>query len=344
MNKKFLTIIIPMCNMEKYIEQCLSSLVIDRGMEHMEVLVVNDGSTDQSPDIACHYAQRYPQTFRVINKENGHYGSCINRGLTEAQGKFVRILDADDFYDRHHLADFLDYLSTITDVDMVYTDFCLVSESGKTIKTVRHKRLPGRIYGTKHLFPHLHINMHSVTYRTQMLRDIHYRQTEGIAYTDQEWIFQPMASVERWVYYPRVIYHYRIGRLGQSVSPEQVVRCISQEIQGMMGMVKLYENLRRTLSEDAVTYLRSRLSTRGKVIFKRFLLYHYDALSSHMNDLINMDEEICHLSPDTYTLLGQLSYHILGFKYRFVHKWRTHGYNPMLPGLRYRRRKDAIKG
>lgn len=96
MKKKVLTIIIPMYNMEKYINQCLDSLMV-QGMERLEVIVVNDGSKDGSLAIARTYESRYPQIFCVINKENGNYGSCINCGLSKATGRYIRVLDADDF-------------------------------------------------------------------------------------------------------------------------------------------------------------------------------------------------------------------------------------------------------
>ena len=96
MTQNVLTVIIPMYNMERYIDQCLSSLLCGEEAEALEVLVVNDGSTDDSPRIAHAYEARHPNVFRVIDKPNGHYGSCVNRALAEATGKYVKVLDADD--------------------------------------------------------------------------------------------------------------------------------------------------------------------------------------------------------------------------------------------------------
>lgn len=88
---KILTIIIPTYNMEKYLRRCLDSLIIDEeGMKQLEVLVINDGSKDSSSQIAHEYQDKYPDTYRVIDKENGNYGSCINIGLKEAKGKYVK--------------------------------------------------------------------------------------------------------------------------------------------------------------------------------------------------------------------------------------------------------------
>ena len=99
--EKILTIIIPTYNMEKYLDKCLTSLIIEdkKLMKLLEVLVVIDGAKDRSSEIGHTYQDKYPETFRVIDKENGNYGSCINRGLKEAKGKYVKVLDADDSFD-----------------------------------------------------------------------------------------------------------------------------------------------------------------------------------------------------------------------------------------------------
>ena len=98
---KILTVVIPTYNMEKYLDRCLTSLIVTNNdlLERLEVIVVIDGAKDRSSEIAHSYQIRYPQTFIVIDKENGNYGSCVNRGVAEATGKYIKILDADDWFD-----------------------------------------------------------------------------------------------------------------------------------------------------------------------------------------------------------------------------------------------------
>lgn len=110
---KILSIVIPTYNMEKLLEQCLSSLVVKEHLDFLEVLVINDGSKDKSSQIAHHFEDKYPQTFRVVDKDNGNYGSCVNRGLKEATGKYIKILDADDSFETSVLDCYLAYLSKI---------------------------------------------------------------------------------------------------------------------------------------------------------------------------------------------------------------------------------------
>lgn len=97
---KALTVIVPVYNMEKYIRQCLESLVIGEALDRIEVLVVLDGSKDGSAEIAYEFVEQYPDTFRIIYKANGGHGSAINTGLMMASGEYVKILDSDDWVER----------------------------------------------------------------------------------------------------------------------------------------------------------------------------------------------------------------------------------------------------
>ena len=100
---KILSIVIPTYNMEKYLPVCLDSVTDELVSDRLEVIVVNDGSTDGSLDIIRRYEQKRPDLIKVIDKANGHYGSCVNAGLGIATGKYFKILDADDWFDTSDL-------------------------------------------------------------------------------------------------------------------------------------------------------------------------------------------------------------------------------------------------
>ena len=116
---KILTIIIPTYNMSEYLDTCLKSLIIKSNL--LEVLIINDGSKDNSLDIAKKYEKKYPHIFRTIDKPNGNYGSCVNRGLKEATGKYVKVLDADDKFNTESLTNLIDIASK-TDVDAKFLE------------------------------------------------------------------------------------------------------------------------------------------------------------------------------------------------------------------------------
>ena len=124
---KIITIAVPTYNMEEYLERCLESLLIEDYslLMNIEVLVINDGSKDCSLKIAHTYETRFPEVFRVIDKANGNWGSCINRAAKEAQGDYFLILDADDWLNTRALENFLKELKTKKAVDM-YVYNCLL--------------------------------------------------------------------------------------------------------------------------------------------------------------------------------------------------------------------------
>ena len=228
--QKILTIVIPTYNMQKYLHKCLDSLIVRPDLLNMlEVLVVNDGSKDNSSDIAHGYQYKYPDVFRVIDKENGHYGSCLNRGLAEAKGKYIKVLDADDSYDTVEFEKLLNKLSTI-DVDLVLTAYNIVDEDGNTIGSGSQNIPEGEIFDFNMYPPYklAYYAMYMVTYRTELLRGIGHRQTEGINYTDTEWQSCPQYAVKQFVYYPFFVYKYLKGREGQSLDDTVLIKNVWQ--------------------------------------------------------------------------------------------------------------------
>lgn len=243
---KILSVIVPTYNMERYLDKCLTSLITnDEELFHqLEVLVIIDGATDQSSAIAHSYQARYPEVFVVVDKENGNYGSCINKGLEIATGKYVKVLDADDNFDIANFEDYLRYLNDI-DVDMVITPYTIVDETGKAKGRVVYDLPVNTLLTWEQLTPAFKkksLQMHAVTYKRQNIIDIHYRQTEGISYTDQEWIFTPLTTVDTAIAYPNAIYRYLYGREGQTTDAEVFRRNVSQNEQCCRRVVKDYKS------------------------------------------------------------------------------------------------------
>lgn len=231
--------------MEKYLRHCLDSLIVPN-MDKVEVLVINDGSKDSSSAIGHEYQDKYPQTFRVIDKENGNYGSCVNRGLKEATGKYVKVLDADDSFDKEAFTTFIDRLRKI-DADLVLTDFVNVDEEDKENSKSEYSEYYPNIpqesnFDFKEFINHddytFYGQMHGFTYRTQMVNDMKYHQTEGISYTDQEWVFMPVTKVNTCIYLPLVLYRYLVGRNGQTM--QNVGRSIQQLIRVIFSLIDFY--------------------------------------------------------------------------------------------------------
>ena len=219
--------------MEKYLHKCLDSLIIDEeGMKQLEVLVINDGSKDSSSQIAHKYQEKYPDTFRVIDKENGNYGSCINRGLKEATGKYIKVLDADDSFENKNVDSFLRLLNKV-DTDMILSGVCYVNEQDAITGVIKRNINADKEHNFGDLYNNLltpFVQMHEVTYKRENLIKINYRQEEGISYTDQQWMHIPMLSVKTVCFFDKIIYRYLVGREGQTVNMKVTAKSMPQKL------------------------------------------------------------------------------------------------------------------
>lgn len=227
---KILSVVVPTYNMEALLERCLNSFIVnDAGMEQLEVIVVNDGSKDRSSAIAHEYENRYPQTFKVIDKENGNYGSCVNRALKEATGKYFKICDADDRYETASLEEFIHFLDAAQS-DIVFSPFKILDFDSNEISSLapaerylnRTLDIEDVDWGSAELSKYR--AMHAMCTRTDILRDNHYKQTEGISYTDTEFIFYSVLYSRTCSFFPRPIYLYCLGRDGQTMSPASMIK------------------------------------------------------------------------------------------------------------------------
>jgi len=135
---KILTIIIPSYNMEKYLDNCCKSLLLSENiLKKIEIIIVNDGSKDNTSVIAHEYQNKYPDSFFVIDKQNGNYGSCINIGLKNAHGKYIKILDADDTFKTENFENYIKLLEE-NDVDLIISDFIGIGPDGNEIFTIKY--------------------------------------------------------------------------------------------------------------------------------------------------------------------------------------------------------------
>lgn len=308
--------------MEQYLHKCLDSLLVTAHLESLEVLVINDGSKDQTLAIAQEYAYKYPTVFRVINKPNGNYGSCINRGLKEARGKYVKVLDADDSFETEHFENFLAFL-TQTDADLIISDFAIIDLQGNIRKIIKYNLGNSIYYEIKDVCTMENfrdgMQMHAVTYRRKCLLDISYWQTEGISYTDQQWIFIPMITVEKVAYYNDYVYKYLVGREGQTMDPAVRLRSIDHTQRCALGMIEFYELHQEAFMEKPISeYLYTRLTSYVKSVYISCFI-HYDA--SMADILSKYDTQIKKTSSGVYKLIGDNS-SIAGFRY--LDAWRQH--------------------
>lgn len=316
---KLLTIVIPTYNMELYLDKCLKSLVLDDEtlMNKLEVLVVIDGSKDRSSDIAHKYQSSYPDTFLVIDKENGNYGSCINRGLQEAKGKYIKVLDSDDYFDTPNFESFLHFLCN-TEADCVITPMVQVYEDGSEKKKWEYN-LPDCTFSLDGLGKAAeYMWMHCVCYKTDNVKRINYHQTEGISYTDQEWICLPMSTMNTIVYFPHVVYKYLIGREGQTVNTSVHQKNFWMEMKGLTKMLHDQNNLYKDCGIEGRRYIDIRVRYRTKLLYYTFF-NSFNFSSYHNNKYIaDFDKELLKYNKSLYEELNTIHAGI----FYYVKHWR----------------------
>ncbi|MFT4157161.1 MAG: glycosyltransferase family A protein [Microbacterium sp.] len=226
-----LTIIIPAYNAEAYLNRAMGAIA---GMDRIEIVIVDDGSTDRTGQIADSWSARHPDTVRVIHQDNRGHGGAINAGLAAARGEFLKVLDADDWLDAPSLQTLIAVLQDSADVDAVFTDF-VHERVGKSPRVARFDTVfpSGRVFGweqTERFARRQVLMMHAIVFRTSVVRDSGLHLPEHTYYVDNLFVVTPLAHVRRMRYLPVPLYRYYIGRDDQSVAPEVMVRRVDQQL------------------------------------------------------------------------------------------------------------------
>jgi len=232
-----LSVVIPAYNAEGYLARALDS-VVGLGPE-IEVLVVDDGSSDGTAALAQQYVDRYPGEVHLLRKANGGHGSAINTGLERAAGTYLKVVDADDWLDRQALGRVLatlrGFVADGREVDLLVSNF-VYEKVGKRAKTaVRYTgALPrGRVVSwdrTRRFAKRQYLMMHALTYRTEVLREAGLRLPERTFYVDNLYALVPLHRVRTLFYLDVDLYRYFIGRADQSVQEEVMLRRLDQQL------------------------------------------------------------------------------------------------------------------
>jgi glycosyltransferase involved in cell wall biosynthesis len=230
-----LTVTVPAYNAGHQLARCVESLARCAPPGSLEVLIVDDGSTDDTASIGAALAARWPQVVRIITQENRGHGGAVNTGLREARGRYFRVVDADDWVDSLAFAALLAALPGER-TDVLLTDYAEVTDDAAAPRTVD---LFGRLtvgatcwfdtltdpaYGLTSWGPILSTS----TFRTELLRRARLSLSERSAYVDMEYCTLGLEHVETLKYLGLDVYRYSLGAAGQSVSAQSFARRYKQ--------------------------------------------------------------------------------------------------------------------
>ena len=269
---KILSITIPSYNVEKYIDKCVQSMLVDSILDDIEILIVNDGSKDSTPEIAQGYVDKYPQTVRLINKENGGHGSTINAGIREATGKYFKVVDGDDWLNTEKLEGFLALLKE-REEDVIASNFLCIQDETYDVLSKRKVASNPYAYGKTAKLDEWDveevIKMHSFTIRTSILKENNITIDENCFYVDCEYVAYPMPYVKTVYFDDEYIYMYRLGRNGQSMDIKSMQRNRAMHMQVLNSLLAFYDKMPK-MTEAKKTYIEKVI---GQVMENQFQIY-----------------------------------------------------------------------
>ena len=309
---KLLSIAIPCYNSQDYMESCIESLLV--GGEEVEILIVDDGSSDRTAEIADDYARKYPTIVKAIHQENGGHGEAVNAGIRNATGLYFKVVDSDDWVNKEAYVQILKTLYELLrgpqTVDLLISNFVYEKQGATRKKIMQYRKcLPqDRIFGweeVKHMPKGKYLLMHSMIYRTKLLHECNLELPKHTFYVDNIYVYYPLPHV-RTLYYLNVdFYRYFIGREDQSVNEKVMIGRIDQQLFVTKRMIEMYE-LRMITSKKLRKYMINYLAimmTVSSILCIR---------SKKQENLVKKKELWAYLKKKDYKTYVKIRYGILG--------------------------------
>jgi len=266
---KLITFAVPCYNSAAYMDHCVRTLL--SGGEDIEIILIDDGSTkDDTPAICDRYAAEYPGIVRAIHQENGGHGEGVNQGLRHAAGLYYKVVDSDDWLDEGALQQALEQLRRFAaserPVDLFIANYVYEHVEDQTRKVMGYRNVfpTGRVFTWAEIGrfrPSQYLLMHSVIYRTQVLRDSGLELPKHTFYVDNIFVYQPLPWVQSLYYMDLDLYRYFIGRADQSVNEQVMVKRVDQQLRVTRIMIDAHDLKQiRTQLPRLARYMRNYLS------------------------------------------------------------------------------------
>ncbi len=231
---KKISFVVPCFNSESYMQRAIDSLLVDK--ESVEIIIVNDGSTDNTLKIANKYLKKYPKTIKVIDKENGGHGSAVNIGLKNATGLYFKVVDSDDWLDKKYLKKLLKEIDNRKkSPDLIICNYVYDHLYENKQKVMKYDNIfkAGKITNwneIKHIKQSQYMIMHSLIYKTEILKKSKLVLPEHTFYVDNIVAYWPLPYIKTILYLDYDLYHYFIGRSDQSVNEDVMINRVDQQI------------------------------------------------------------------------------------------------------------------
>ena len=233
---KLITFAVPCYNSESYMEHCIESLLV--GGDDVEIILINDGSKDNTGKIADEYQAKYPNIIKAVHKENGGHGSGVNKGLELAEGLYYKVVDSDDWVDEESLKKVLETIKHLKSkkqlVDMMVVNYVYEkSEDGQKVIHYKNTLPENKVFTWDEVGDFktgTYLLMHSVIYNTKFLKSTGLKLPEHTFYVDNIFVYYPLPHIKTMYYLNVPFYRYFIGRTDQSVNESVMIKRIDQQL------------------------------------------------------------------------------------------------------------------
>ena len=229
---KDISFVVPCYNSEGYMKKCIDSLLI--GKEQVEIIIIDDGSTDKTGKIADSYQKKYPKIVKVIHQENGGHGEGINVGLKHATGKYFKVVDSDDWLDEKAYKKLLKEIKHI-DTDLIVCNYVYTYTDGRSDQVISFANVYDEnkvlTWNDIHKFKLTQYpSLHSMMYKKSVLDKSNIDLPKHVFYEDNLFIYLPLVNTETIYYLNLDLYRYYIGRSDQSVQESQMIKRSSHQV------------------------------------------------------------------------------------------------------------------
>lgn len=270
--EKILTISIAAYNAELDIKRCLDSFISTNVLEELELIVVNDGSKDNTLNVAKQYEKKYPGIIKVIDKKNGEHGSTINASIKEATGKYYKIVDSDDWIDPEELEKLVFWLRN-NDADLVLTPYkCVNADKIEDFELIYPYDAMMEIKKITNIEKksNIIVYMHSTTFKKEVIKRMGPIIDENCFYVDLEYTIFPLYYIKNFVCLDYIVYQYLLGTDEQSMNIKNMIKRRNQHLKVVTRIINYYSDKKRTLKEPVQEIILNRIHS---AILSQYKIY-----------------------------------------------------------------------
>lgn len=307
---KILSIAVPVYNTEKYLERCIDSMIVNGILEDIEIILVNDGSRDNSISIMNKYKKKYPKTIIVIDKENGGHGSTINAALKVATGKYFRVLDSDDWFDSSNFLKFVKKLKS-EDVDLVITNYKKEFIYSGTSVEVNWKDLKeDKVYNFNtfdlDILNKEYFVMANSTYKLEVLKNSGLELMEKTFYVDMQYNVMPIICLKNFKFWEMDIYRYFIGRPDQSMNLQNFVRNRKNHEKVMKFLIQYYLENKKNYAKNQKEYVKQIIFYMLTTHYYIYCVYAKKDKKQMYKEIKEMDKYLKNSDDELYNMMNSI--------------------------------------